>query len=94
MYILYTIVNNNSICFLFSVNINVFTGIVHWPKFKAELRSMERNVDGMKLHREKYSEDFIPYNLPELFQRYEKLEKTWARTCTQIGVLTTTLRRL
>jgi hypothetical protein len=36
---------------------------------------MERSVDGMKLHREKYSGDFIPYNLPELFQGSEKLEK-------------------
>ncbi len=35
----------------------------------------------MKLHREKYSGDFIPYNLPEFFQGSEKLEKiTWART--------------
>ncbi len=30
-------------------------------------QSMERSVDGMKLHREKYSGDFIPYNLTELF---------------------------
>jgi hypothetical protein len=29
----------------------------------------------MKLHREKYPGDFIPYNLPELFQGCEKLEK-------------------
>jgi hypothetical protein len=36
---------------------------------------MERSVNGMKLHREKYSGDFIPYNLPELFQGREKLEK-------------------
>ncbi len=36
---------------------------------------MERSVDGMKLHREKYSGDFIPYNSPELFQGSDKLEK-------------------
>jgi hypothetical protein len=30
---------------------------------------------GIKLHREKYSDDFLPYNLPELFQGCEKLEK-------------------
>jgi hypothetical protein len=42
---------------------------------------MERSVDGMKLHREKYSGDFIRYNLPELFKGREKLEKfTWVRT--------------
>ncbi len=35
---------------------------------------MERSVDGMKLHREKYSGDFIPYNLPELFHGCEKLK--------------------
>jgi hypothetical protein len=36
---------------------------------------------GLKLHGEKYSGDFIPYNLPELFQGSEKQEKlTWART--------------
>ncbi len=29
-------------------------------------------VDGMKLRREKYSGDFIPYNLPELFQGCDK----------------------
>jgi hypothetical protein len=53
----------------------------HCPKFKAEFRIIERSVDGMKLYREKYSGDFIPYNLPELFQGSEKLEKfTWART--------------
>jgi hypothetical protein len=52
---------------------NDFTCIVHGPKFKAEFRSMERSVDRMKLHREKYSEDFIPYNLPALFQRCKKL---------------------
>ncbi len=44
-------------------------------KFKAEFRSMERSVERMKLHREKYSGDFIPYNQPELFQGCEKLEK-------------------
>jgi hypothetical protein len=32
-------------------------------------------VDGMKVHKEKYSRDSIPYNLPELFQGCEKLEK-------------------
>jgi hypothetical protein len=33
------------------------------------------------LHREKYSGDFIPYNLPALFKGSEKLEKfTRART--------------
>jgi hypothetical protein len=37
---------------------------------------MGRSVDGLKLHRKKkYSGDFIPYNLPELFQGCEKLEK-------------------
>jgi hypothetical protein len=36
---------------------------------------MGRSVDGMKLQREKYSGDFIPNNLPELFQGCEKLEK-------------------
>jgi hypothetical protein len=35
----------------------------------------------MKLHTEKYSKDFIPHNLPELFQGCEKLEKS----STQIG---------
>ncbi len=40
-------------------------------KFKAKFRSIEWSVDGMKLHWEKYSGDFIPYNLPELFQRCE-----------------------
>jgi hypothetical protein len=35
----------------------------------------ECTVDGMKLHREKYSGDFIPHNLPEFFQGSEKLEK-------------------
>jgi hypothetical protein len=40
---------------------------------------MERiGDDGMKLHREKYPGDFIPYSKPELFQGCEKLEKyTW-----------------
>jgi hypothetical protein len=41
--------------------------------FKAELRSTNRSVDGMKLHRDKYSRDFIPYNLPQLCQEYETL---------------------
>jgi hypothetical protein len=36
---------------------------------------MERSVDGMKLHTEKYSGDFISENLPELFQGCENLEK-------------------
>jgi hypothetical protein len=54
---------------------------VHCPKFKAEFRIMERSIDGMKLHREKYSGDFIPFYLPELFQGSEKQEKfTWTRT--------------
>jgi hypothetical protein len=48
---------------------------IHCPKFKAEFRSIERSADGIKLHREKYNRDFIPYNLPELFQGCEKLEK-------------------
>ncbi len=40
---------------------------------------MERNVDGMKLHMEKNSEDFIPYNLPELFQGSKEVAKfSWA----------------
>ncbi len=47
--------------------------VLHCPKFKAEFPIMERTVDGMKLHKEKYSRDFIPYNLPELFQGSEKL---------------------
>jgi hypothetical protein len=34
-------------------------GNLHCPKLKAKFRSMERSVDGMKLHREKYS-GFIP----------------------------------
>jgi hypothetical protein len=34
---------------------------------------MERSVDGMKLHEEKYSGDCILYNLPELLQGCEKL---------------------
>jgi hypothetical protein len=43
---------------------------------------MERSVDGMKLQREKCAVDFIPYNLPELFQGCEKLNKcSWARNC-------------
>ncbi len=44
--------------------------------FKAEFRSMERSVDGMKLHWDKYSRDFIPYNLPQLCQEYEILEQS------------------
>ncbi len=39
---------------------------------------MEQRVDEMKYegtYREKYSGDFIPYNLPELFQGCEKLDK-------------------
>jgi hypothetical protein len=48
---------------------------IHCPKFKAEFRSMERSVDGMKLHTEKYSGDFILLNLPELFQGCEIAEK-------------------
>jgi hypothetical protein len=53
---------------------------VHCPKFKAKFRGMERSVDG-KIHREKFSGDLIPHNLPELFQGSEKQEKfTWART--------------
>jgi hypothetical protein len=56
--------------------------LAHCPKFKAEFRSMERSVDGMKSHRVNYSGEFIPFNLRELFQGCEKLEKfTWARTC-------------
>ncbi len=40
----------------------------------------------MKLHREKYSGDFIPNNLTELFQGCEKLETfTWARSCVGLG---------
>jgi hypothetical protein len=38
---------------------------------------MEQSVDEILIgkYREKYSRDFIPYNLPELFQGCEKLEK-------------------
>ncbi len=32
---------------------------------------MEHSVAGMKLDRENYSGDFIPYNMPELFQSCE-----------------------
>jgi hypothetical protein len=36
---------------------------IDYTKFKAEFRSMERSADRMmKLHGEKYSGDFIPYN--------------------------------
>ncbi len=38
-----------------------FVTVLLCPKFKAEFRSMERIVDGMKMHREKYSADCIPY---------------------------------
>jgi hypothetical protein len=38
---------------------------------------MDRSIDGMKLHTEKYSEDYIPCNLPESFQGCEKLEKIY-----------------
>jgi hypothetical protein len=66
---------------------------MHCPKFKAEFRIRERSVDEMKLDREKYSGDFFPYNLPELFQGSEKLEKfTWARTHVLPRLLTTRLR--
>ncbi len=43
---------------------------------------MERSVDGMTLHREKYSGDFIPYYSPELFQGCEKpkiFTRKWTR---------------
>jgi hypothetical protein len=52
---------------------------IHCPKFKAEFWSKERSLDGMKLHREKYSGDFILYNLPELFQDSEKPNHSTAR---------------
>ncbi len=55
--------------------VNDFPGSTHCPKYKAEFRSIVRGVDGMKLQRETYSDDFIPYNLPKLFQGSEKLEK-------------------
>jgi hypothetical protein len=42
---------------------------------------MERSVDGMKLYTEKYPGDFIPQNLPELFQGCEDLKKYQARAC-------------
>jgi hypothetical protein len=48
---------------------------------------MERSVDGMKLLREKYYEDFIPYNLPELFQGSEKLDKIYLDANTRPTVL-------
>ncbi len=35
---------------------------------------MERSVDGIKLHREKYSGDFIPYKLPELSKDVKNLK--------------------
>ncbi len=42
---------------------------------------MEQIVNGMKLLREQYPGDFIPYNLAELFRGCEKLEKsTWTWT--------------
>jgi hypothetical protein len=43
---------------------------------------MEWSVNGIKLHRVQYSGDFIPYNLPELFQGSEKLEKFTGRKQT------------
>jgi hypothetical protein len=55
--------------------------ISRYCPFKAEFRSMEQSVAGMKLHREKYSGDFIPYNMPELFQSCEKLEKFTMTRC-------------
>jgi hypothetical protein len=58
-----------------SANMPQTISLTNCPKFIAEFRSMERSVNGMKLHREKYFGDFIPYNLTELFQGCEKLEK-------------------
>jgi hypothetical protein len=59
---------------------------------------MERSVDGKKLHRkklEKYSGDFIPYNVPQFFQGSEKLEKlTWVTSClTTTKLLPTRLQK-
>jgi hypothetical protein len=58
---------------------------------------MERSVDGMKLHTEKYSEDFIPdYFLPEGYEKPEKLawrELASAFTQTVYANHYTTLRR-
>jgi hypothetical protein len=45
-------------------------------------RGLYSAVNEMKLHREKYSGDVIPYNLPELFQGSEKLEKITGRELT------------
>jgi hypothetical protein len=57
---------------------------------------MEQSVDGMKLQTETYSGNFIPLNLPELFQGCEKLEKVSGSSLhpllLKLGVLTTTLR--
>ncbi len=60
---------------MYTKYVNDFSGSTHCPKYKAEFRSIERGVDWIKLQREKYSDDFIPYNLPDLFQGCEKLEK-------------------
>jgi hypothetical protein len=38
---------------------------------------MERSVVGMSCITEKYFEDFIPYNLPELFKGFTKFSKIW-----------------
>jgi hypothetical protein len=62
---------------MYTKYVDDFSGSTHCLKYKAEFRSIERGVmhDGMKLQREKYSDDFKPYYLPELFQGCEKLEK-------------------
>jgi hypothetical protein len=49
---------------------------------------MERSVDGMKFHREKYSGDCIPNKLPELFQGSEKLEILTGREHTSYCTMT------
>ncbi len=77
---------------------------VHCLKFKAEFRSIEciyfiPSIDGMELHREKYSEDFIPYkcrNCSKVMKSWENFN--WARlafffsTIAECANLTTTLQ--
>ncbi len=61
---------------------------------------MERSVhvDKMKLHRVKYSGDFIPYNLTELFQGWWKTWKIYLGAILRplpfrLSELTTTLHQ-